>query len=410
MSPEARAALQRQVSETLSVIDGGMGDRRPVRATPFAWREPTEIPPREWAYGKHYVRKYLSATFAPGGVGKSSMAIVEALAMVTGRPLLGVAPRQPLRVWLWNGEDPLEEIERRVLAACLHYEITAAQIGDRLFIDSGRDCQIVVAEETKDGATIAEPVLSELEATITLNAIDVWMFDPFISCHAVSENDNNKIQRVVKALAQLADKTNTAGELIHHVRKSSSAGRNEVTVEDGRGASALLAAVRTARALNPMTGEEATQFGVDPVRRAEYFRVSQGKANMSRATTHSAWRHMESVALGNGSAGLMQDTVGVVSTWKPDDPLAEITPAEALKVQMEIAKDEWRDDIRSAKWVGMVFGQVLDVDYRDPVIKSRIKQMVADWMKSGRLKTETRHNTVTRKDKECVIVGEWFDP
>ena len=410
MTEEERAAIRGQVATQLSVIEGGKGERTTVRASPFVWRDPSEIPPREWAYGKHYVRKYLSATFAPGGVGKSSMAIVEALAMATGRQLLGVSPRQLLRVWLWNGEDPREEIERRVVAACLHYQITADQIGDRLFIDSGRDCPIVVAEETKDGATIAEPVMADLEATIALNAIDVWMFDPFISCHAVSENDNNKIQRVVKALAQLADKTNTAGELIHHVRKSTGAGRHEVTVEDGRGASALLAAVRTARALNPMTNDEATQFGVDPVHRSEYFRVSQGKANMSRATTHSAWRHMESVPLGNGAQGLMQDTVGVVSTWKPDDPLAEITGADALQIQMEIAKGEWRDDNRSPQWAGAVFGQVLDIDHRDPVIKSRIKQMISDWMKSGRLKTETRHNTVTRKDKECVIVGEWFDP
>jgi hypothetical protein len=327
LSPEARAALQKQVSETLSVVEGGRGERGPVRASPFVWRDPSSIPPREWAYGKHYVRKYLSATFAPGGVGKSSMAIVEALAMVTGQPLLGVQPRQPLRVWLWNGEDPREEIERRVMAACLHYQITDEQIGGRLFIDSGRDCQIVIAEETKDGATIAEPVLSELEQTIVTNGIDVWIFDPFISCHHVSENDNNKVQMVVKALAQLADKTNTAGELIHHVRKSGSGGRAEVTVEDGRGASALLAAVRTARALNPMSNEEASQFGVSPAQRAEFFRVSQGKANMSRATAHSAWRHMESVALGNGAAGLQQDVVGVVAAWKPDDPLADLTSA-----------------------------------------------------------------------------------
>ncbi len=33
--------------------------------------------------------------------------------MATGKPLLGVTPKTRNRVWYWNGEDPLEETERR---------------------------------------------------------------------------------------------------------------------------------------------------------------------------------------------------------------------------------------------------------------------------------------------------------
>ena len=54
-------------------------------------------------------------------------------------PLLGTRPAKPLRVSYWNGEDPLEETERRVAAICQHYGITENDLGGRPFIDSGRE-------------------------------------------------------------------------------------------------------------------------------------------------------------------------------------------------------------------------------------------------------------------------------
>src|SRR5215217_1678029 len=64
-------------------------ERVPIKATPFRWCDPRTIPSREWVYGSHYVRRFLSTTVAPGGVGKSSLTIVEALAICTGQTLLG---------------------------------------------------------------------------------------------------------------------------------------------------------------------------------------------------------------------------------------------------------------------------------------------------------------------------------
>ena len=95
--------------------------------TPFMLPDHTTIRPRDWLYDRHYIRGYISATVAPGGAGKSSLVIVEALAMATGRDLLGVKPRRRLKVWLWNGEDPLDELQRRIAAACKHYGISAGR-------------------------------------------------------------------------------------------------------------------------------------------------------------------------------------------------------------------------------------------------------------------------------------------
>src|SRR5215208_1131150 len=58
-----------------------------IRATPFSLRNPANIPRRRWLYGRRLVRGFISTTVAPGGVGKTSLVIVEALSMVSGRKL-----------------------------------------------------------------------------------------------------------------------------------------------------------------------------------------------------------------------------------------------------------------------------------------------------------------------------------
>jgi hypothetical protein len=58
-------------------------------ATPFEWVDPSTIPPRAWIYGRHYIRKFVSTTVAPGGVGKTALGVVEALAITSGKPCSG---------------------------------------------------------------------------------------------------------------------------------------------------------------------------------------------------------------------------------------------------------------------------------------------------------------------------------
>ena len=81
-----------------------------VRA--YEWTEPEKIKPRQWlGRSHHHIREFVTVTASPGGKGKTSLALVEALEMVTGRRLLVEKPdteatAAPLRVYYWNGEDP----------------------------------------------------------------------------------------------------------------------------------------------------------------------------------------------------------------------------------------------------------------------------------------------------------------
>lgn len=368
--------------------DGGSGlfgqDRRTepdpplkITATPFVWRDPSTFPRRRWLYGSHLIRKFVSCTVAPGGVGKSSLVLVEAIAMVTGRPLLGVLPAErPLRVWVINLEDPQEEIERRVLAILVHYGIDPAEVEGRLYIDSGRRLKVVVAEQTKEGTQIAVPIVNALREEIQAREVDVVVLDPFVKAHRVPENDNGAIDAVCTVFADLADLCDCAFDLVHHVRKTNGA---EVTVEDGRGAVALLGAVRSARALNGMSRDEAAKVGEGTSAR-EFFRVDNGKLNMAPAPPDRAeWFRLVSVPLGNG------DSVQCVVAWRWPDAMAGVTAEHLRAVQVAVASGKWRENHQAKEWVGLAVAAVLGLDVNQKASRAKVLGLVKAWIKSGAL-------------------------
>ena len=377
---------------------------RRITATPFIWRDPKTIPRRQWLYDRHFIRKYATATVAPGGLGKTSLVLVEALAMVTGRPLLGVRVAEPLRVWVWNGEDPREEIERRLAAICLHFGITAEDIGDRLFIDSGREQPLVIAQKLGEGVTVMAPVVDAITDELRARRIDVLMIDPFVSCHAVPENDNGAIDRVAKTWAGIAEACNCCIELVHHVRKAG-AGQTAYTVEDARGGSALIGAVRSARVLNGMSVEEAGQANVSSWDRLRFFRVDNGKANMAPPMERAKWFELVSTGLGNDDADGPEDLIGVVTPWTMPGAFDGIEVADLRAVQAAIAGGTWAANAQAGNWAGHAIGQVLGINTDSPDGGKRIKTLLRTWIENGALKIDRQPDTGKGRDRPMIVVG-----
>lgn len=373
-------------------------DRPRIRATPFIWIPPEKIPPRRWLYGKHYIRQFLSATIAPGGVGKSSLIIGEALAVVSGRPILQERVWESGNVWMWNGEDPIEELQRRIAAAVLHHGINPNELDGRLFIDSGRDMEIVIARETRDGVVIAEPVVDEVIATIRENNICTFMVDPFVSSHRVTENDNNAIDAVAKQWSYIANVTNCAIDLTHHARKT---GGNEVTAEHGRGAIALIAAARCVRVLNQMSEAEGSEAGVQ--NRKAYFRVDDGKVNLTPASDRSQWMRMTSVALGNGGV-CGGDEIGAVTAWEWPEAWEGISSAKANELLDEIDRgtgDDERYSLRAQdkdRWAGNI---IIDACGKT---EAQAKAVLKKWEENGILEVREYTSPSQRKLRKGIFV------
>jgi hypothetical protein len=354
-----------------------------IYATPYAWKDPTKITLRDWLYGFILIRKFVTATVSPGAVGKSSLLTAEVLAMVSRKALLGILPKKQLRVWLWNLEDPQEETERKIQAAALHYQLSPDDIGNRLFVDSGRDQPLVIARTTRTGAMIARPVVDALVAEIITRKIDVLIIDPFVSCHELPENDNTAMDMVVKEWGKVADRGNCAVHLVDHTRKMGGA-ETEVTVDSSRGGKAKTDACRGVRVVNRMTKEEGEKAGVENHRL--YFRTFDDKPNLQPpAADTSDWFKLKSINLGNGHFGGPGDSVGVVTTWEWPDPLAGMTGADFDKVAAVIRADKWRESPQASKWVGRAVAEALDLNADNKADKAKILGMLKVWRSAGSL-------------------------
>jgi hypothetical protein len=384
-----------------SHANGSQHKAAAIVATPYIWTAPEKIPPREFLYGRRLIRKYATATIAPGGVGKTALEVAEVLSMVSGKALLGV-PTPQLRVWLWSLEDPREEMERRIQGTAKHYGLTLDDIGDRLFLDSGREQPLVIAEATRNGFVIYRPVVEAIIAQLKERAIDVLIIDPFVSCHRVTENDNNAIDAVTKEWARVADAANCAVELVHHVRK----GEQEITVESARGGGSFGDACRMVRVINRMTEQQAKEAGVDNHRL--YFRTYLDKNNLAPPADKSDWYKLVSVDLGNGPLGPNVpggDSVGVVTEWDWPDVTKDLTGRDFELVAAAIRAGSWRADVQAKQWVGRAVAKALSYDLDDRAEKAAVKQLIKYWIGTGALVVVERL-TEKRELKEFVEVSE----
>lgn len=371
-----------------------------VHATPFTWRPTAQIPKRQWLYGRHLLRKFISLDVAAGGVGKSSLKIGEALAMATGRDLYAKGlPEGALRVWMWNLEDPHDEIERRLHATAQRFKIAPEELGGRLFVDSGRDQPLVIATEGPDGAMIVRPVVDALIAEMRARKIDVLQIDPFISSHAVSENDNNAIDIVAKEWNVVAERTGAAINLVHHVRKQNG---GEATADSARGASALIGKARSVLVYNRMSEDEAAKLNVPEDERFFYFRVDNDKANLA-PPERGDWYRMNNVDLDNG------DSVGVACSWTPPSLFEGMRGGDLYAVQRAVSEGDWRESIQSRDtWVGVPVAAALTLDLDQERDRKKVSQLLKAWLKEGVLKVVEKEDR-QRRPRKFVVVGRWVE-
>lgn len=372
-----------------------------VVAKQFILPDSSSIPPREWLYGRHLIRKYVSVTVAPGGMGKSSLLIGDALAMVTGRPIMGQSVPRPLRVWLWNLEDPYQELQRRFAAATQAHKITRQDIGDRLFVDSGRDQGLCTAIVGRDGgAEILIPIIDALVAELIRRKIDALLVDPFVSSHRVSENDNNAMDLVAKGVwGEVAERANCAIDIAHHARKQQDGA--SISVDSARGGKALTDAAREVRVLNRMTKEEAEKAGVSNPR--AYFRTYSDKANMSPPLETSEWYQLQDISLANG------DQVGAAIPWTWPDAFAGISSHDLRRVQGVLHERGYRYDVQAERWAGYPIGEALGMDAHSPAGAARIKALIKGWIVAGSLAVESQTDPAVRRQVKVVVVAKWVE-
>ncbi|WP_085810714.1 AAA family ATPase [Sphingomonas sp. TZW2008] len=407
------ASIKARFESAQPFVPQAAADPVKITASPFRWPDHRSLPRRPWVWGRWLLLGTVSAIVAPGGVGKSSFVASMLLSLASGRQeILGKTVwAGPRRVWYWNLEDGLDELEMQLVAASMFHGIGQEECADRIFLDSGPEgAELRIAIEDRDGYSVAVPVVEALVAELIARKIDVLVIDPFVSSHGVSENDNSAVDAVVKTWASIAKRASCSIVLVHHSKKL---GSEKVTAESSRGASALVSAARVTLVLNRMDKDEAQRFGIaEDKERRRIFTVQDDKANRAPAED-AQWYRLASQNVDNSTGqddpfGEEGDSVGVVTRWSPPDAFDGVTADHLYRVQQRIETGQWRADVQAKEWVGKAVADVLGLsaDSDAKADRAKINALLRTWIATGAL-IKVDGKDAKSMPRTFVEVGEW---
>lgn len=376
----------------------------PLVLHPARLPDPASIPPRRWLYGTQLIRGYVTVLVAPGGTGKSSYAMAMALEVATGQSILGAHVFESVKVSVFNLEDNLEELERRLAAIMLRYKIPRHAAEGRYFLDDGEGRGLRMAEmhEGDNGFEVVHPDEALLIACIRANDIGLVVCDPFAESHSLEENSNPQMVKAAAAWRRVARATGCAVLLVHHVRKGDATG-----IDAARGAKALTDSARVGLLMAPMTPPEAEAFNVAADDRWKYVRLDDAKRNMAPAA-RAKWFKLDQVALGNTADPMYPhgDTVAAIIPWEPPTVWTDNTPAQLNRVLDILASPPagWlyaptRRGRDNRRWAGNPIMEILECSEKQAAI------VIAEWFKSGLLYEEVYLDPEQRKPRIGVRVN-----
>jgi len=367
---------------------------KPVGASVYTFPDPVWIPPRVWLYGEHYIRGAVTATVAPGGYGKTTLSLFEAITMAAAG----------LRVWYLSGEDPRDEIDRRIAAHMQYHQIERLTVAGNLFVDDRASFAIKLTKSARNTAVVFDDDwMKAFEHAIEHDRLDVAILDPFVAFHTATENDNSAMDAIIKRLGETCTRFACNIEISHHVRKPS-VGMAEITVDDARGGGALVNATRSCRVINRMPSDIAQLENIPPERRTAYLRLDNGKRNMAPPGAASWW-HLVSVPIGNGA-----DNVQAIEPYRMRGPFDGWTLADTDAIVEIVRAGEVRADPRSDKWLGLAVLERLRLDGTEKVHFAKANKMISTWLGNKLFKKVKLIDPEIRKERSYYVPMDYPEP
>lgn len=374
----------------------------PFPATGVTQAELDALTPREWVYGHFLIRRFISAIGAPGGAGKTAYAYAVALAIMAGAEILGETVHDPGNVWIYNLEDPRNELLKRLKAALLGHGIDFSEIADRIFLDSGRDRPLVIARAERDGTVVAWPHVPALIDELKARKIRLLIVDPFVRSHRVEENVNDHIDFVAALWAEVADKADCAVLLVHHFKKGGQSGDAGAF----RGASALIDASRAAVTIATMSQDEAKKFDIPDDDRWQYVRVDNAKLNLAPPPGSAVWLKLTGIDIENAANGRPSDQVQTVTRWSVPSPWSEFSMAAVVRVleKLQTGPEDGEQYTltrggKSTRWAGAVLVELGHKSEPEAI------KILRAWVVSGLVESGRYISPKQRKERDGLIVN-----
>lgn len=158
-------------------------------------------PPVDWVVEGYVQAGVVTLLHGDGGLGKSLLALLMARGVASGTPILEHSTPKPGRVVIIDGENPGDEIARRLHA--FEWDAVAAQL------DYIR-------------ATASFLDLPDAEAALTeaINGVRLAIIDSQRACWPGDEREAQEVRALYTMLARVAEHTRAAILVLHHDRRT----------------------------------------------------------------------------------------------------------------------------------------------------------------------------------------------
>lgn len=253
------------------------------------------LPPRKWIVARRLVRGKVSMLIADAGVGKTTLALQWACAVAEGGEAakrLALDVRESVPVLVLNGEDELDELDRRFAAVSTHFKCDMKRLSSRLHYTSGSQTPwTFVIRGGQQNTLVETPEIDGLIKYIKKHEIGVLIVDPLVETHEADENKNPEMKRVMAAFRRIAEQADCAVLVVHHSRKPSTASSegNAGNLSSARGASAMGGVARIVYTLYAMSDADGERFGIPQSERHKYVRLDDAKFNLGLASPRAQW-------------------------------------------------------------------------------------------------------------------------
>jgi hypothetical protein len=352
-----------------------------------------QLPPRQWAYGTFLLFGTAGVIAAVDGGGKGALAVVMIIEIITGKSLLGEHIWRTGPVGIIAYEDDLVEWQRRIAAACAHYGIDYATVTTNIRFIQRPGGRVSFANTVNNMVTF--PDGDEIIRVLRDMGAALLVIDPFNHAHGLDDGNNNVlIAKVAGEMTRIAQESNTAVLVLHHLRKGATG-----QPDDLMGATALRATFRSARILMRMTTEEAKQRKLAESWR--YIRIASSKENYAPPPDQQRWFRLDSVALNNGTERYPAGDNVAVATVYEARPLFEGMDSNTLAAVFAALRQSIYSPSKQAKnWAGEV---LITIGGRS---EDEAKRIVSAWLDNGVLTRGKYYAKGQRHDVYRVVLDE----
>jgi len=241
-------------------------DRRAERSNPLNLGGP--ITDEEWSAARSFQPPIIDRWFyedvgcfiAPGGTGKTTLLLFQAIHLVLGLDLFGHEVMSPGPVVILTAEDTRETLVARLRQMCAQLHLTGDQIRtvreDIIITDvSGKGIKLTAVE--KD-IVLPSRQLDQLIVNIGVLCPSLVIVDPMVSFGVGESRVNDAEQGMIEAARRIRNAAKCGVLYSHHTGKANARERT-LDQYSGRGGSALADGSRMVHVMSRLEPEEWTE-------------------------------------------------------------------------------------------------------------------------------------------------------